>query len=759
MTTKSPSPYTIAETLHEGSGGLLLRAVRTTDGRPAILKVLDPRRSRPDDIDRLKHEYAIGKVLDFRSAVRPVALETYDGQPALVMEDFGGESLDRLLGAPMGTERFLPLAIRIATAIADLHRQGVIHRDIKPQNIIVDPTGEVKLADFGIASRLPREHTPPQSPRHIAGSLPFMSPEQTGWMNRAVDSRTDLYSLGVTFYQMLTGKLPFDAHDALEWIHAHIARAPPLPSEIVPGVPEGIARIVTKLLAKMAEDRYQSARGLVHDLERCLEQWRARGQIALFPLGERDLLDRLQIPQKLYGRQEDIALLLGAFDRVVATGTPELLLVSGYSGIGKSSLVHELHKPIVQERGIFLSGKFDQYTRDIPYATIVQSFTALVRDLLTEAEERLEGTRRALREALGANGKLIVDMIPPLGLLLGEQPPVPELPPAEAERRFRRVFRGFLGVFARREQPLALFLDDLQWADAGSLHLIEDIITDADTRYLLLIGAYRDNEVTPSHPVMLALERIRKTPAVVDSAVLSPLHLEHVVQLVADTVHADPESARPLAALVHDKTGGNPFFVIQFLRTLERERLLTLDQARLAWRWDTARIQAKGYTDNVVDFMVRKLGALPARAQDVLKTAACIGGEARASLLALAQQESEEEILLELWDAIQEGLVEYRQNTYAFAHDRVQQAAYLLLSEARRSELHVRIGRLLLAHTPPEEQEARLFDVVTQLNAGAALITDREEQTRVAELNLRAARKAKAAAAYRRKLAHDMRCR
>ena len=742
-------PYAITETLHEGSRSTLLRAVRTTDGRPALLKVLDPRRSGPDDIDRLKHEYAIGKMLDIRSIVRPIALETYDGLPALVMEDFGGESLDRLLGAPLEIERFLQLAVRIAAAVAELHRHDVIHSDIKPQNIIVGPTGEVKIADLGLASRLPREHTPPQSPRQIAGSLPYMSPEQTGRMNRAVDSRIDLYSLGITFYQMLTGRLPFDAHDPLEWIHAHIARTPPSPSEVVPGVPEMIARIVTKLLAKMAEDRYQSARGLAHDLERCVEPWSAHGEIPLFPLGERDVSDRLQIPQRLYGREEGVGCLLRASDRVVATGRPELLLVSGYSGIGKSSRVRELRKPVAQERGIFLSGKFDPTARGIPYAALVQPFTALVRDLLTEAEEQVEGTRRALQEALGVNGKLMVDLIPALGLLLGEQPPVPEVPPAVAERRFRRVFGSFVGVFAKLTRPLALFLDDLQWADAGSLRLLEDMLSDADTRYLLVIGAYRDNEVSPSHPLLRALERLEKTHAAVSRLILSPLDLEHVVQLVADTVRVDPESARPLAALVHEKTGGNPFFVIQFLRTLERERLLTLDEARLCWRWDIARIKAQEYTDNIVDFMVRKLHGLPERTQDVLETAACIGRKVEVGLLSLVQQAPEEQIFFDLWDALREGLIEHAPGAYLFAHDRVQQAAYLLLPEARRSELHLRIGRQLAAHTPPEGEDARLFDVVTQLDAGAALITEPEERTWVAELNLRAARKAKAAAAHR----------
>ncbi|PCC68121.1 Protein kinase domain-containing protein [Nannocystis exedens] len=489
------SPYAITETLHEGQNTTLFRAVRTVDGRPVLLKALDPRRSRPRDFERLKHEYLLCKDLELPSVVKPLALETYEGMPALVMEDFGARSLDQFLGAPMALEKFLDLAARIAAAVAAIHEREIVHRDVKPQNILVNAeTGQVKLTDLGLASRLPRECKAGESPRLIEGSLAYLSPEQTGRMNRAIDSRADLYALGVAFYEMLTGRLPFEARDPLEWVHYHVARAPQPPSSIVPGLPEVLSALVPRLLAKMPEDRYQIARGLQLDLERCLAELRSNGKIDRFPLGERDVSDRFQIPEKLYGREDEVAALLSAFDRAADAGVPELVLVSGYPGIGKSALVHELHKPVVRRRGFFISGKFDQYKRDIPYSTLVQAFGELVLEILAESEERIAAWRQRLRDALGKSGQLIVDVIPQIELVIGAQPPVPELPPREAQNRFRIVFRKFIGVFARKEHPLALFLDDLQWADSASLGLLEELITYPETRVLLVVGAYRDNE-------------------------------------------------------------------------------------------------------------------------------------------------------------------------------------------------------------------------------------------------------------------------
>ncbi|WP_437594472.1 sensor histidine kinase [Sorangium sp. So ce1000] len=755
MEVSLASPYAIIETLHEGQQTILLRAIRSADGRPVILKVLDPRRSRPKDIDRLKHEYAIGEALSHEAIVKPLALETYEGLPALVMEDFGGEPLDHFMDAPMNIERFLDLAIRIVAGVAELHQRHIIHKDLKPQNILVNAaTGQVKLADFGLASRLARVRPPAGPPQLIEGSLPYLAPEQTGRMNRAIDSRSDLYALGVTFYEMVTGRLPFEARDPLEWVHYHVARVPPPPSALVPELPEVVSALILKLLAKMAEDRYQTARGLKHDLERCLSEWRATGRIAPFPLAEHDVSDRFEIPQKLYGREGEVAALLSAFERVVGTGTPELVLVSGYSGIGKSALVHELHKPIVRERAFFLSGKFDQYKRDIPYFTLVQAFRELVLEILTEEEDRIAAFRQRLLGALGINGQLIVEVIPQLELIIGRQPPVPELPPAEAQSRFRIVFRHFIGVFARKEHPLALFLDDLQWTDSASLGLLDDLVTHHEARYLLVIGAYRDNEVTPSHPLLRALDQARKEGARVTAIVLGSLSRDHLAALVSDALRCRREDAVPLSNLVYEKTAGNPFFAIQFLSALHEERLIEFDEHAEAFRWDVAKIREKGLTDNVVDLMVGKLARLPPRTQEALRQVACLGNTAEVTLLTIVHGGSEEDVHADLWDAVHEGLVFRVNGAYKFLHDRVQEAAYSLIPEGERAAVHLRIGRLLASHTPPEELEEKIFETVNQLNRGAGLITSRGERERVAELNLIAGKRAKGSTAYSSALAY-----
>ena len=469
----------------------------------------------------------------------------------------------------------------------------------------------------------------------IAGTLAYMAPEQTGRMNRSVDSRSDLYALGVTFYEMLTGALPFTAADPMEWVHCHIARQPTPPGERADGIPGPLSAIVMKLLAKTAEERYQTAAGVAADLRRCLAEWEAHGRIAPFPLGTQDVPDRLLIPETLYGREREIDALLAAFDRVVADGTPELVLVSGYSGIGKSSVVNELHKVLVPPRGLFASGKFDQYKRDIPYATLAQAFQSLVRPLLGRSEAELGRWRDALSEALGPNGQLIVNLVPELELVIGTQPPVADLPPQDAKNRFRMVFRRFLGVFARPEHPLALFLDDLQWLDAATLDLLEDLVTHSEVRHLLLVGAYRDNEVGPAHPLLRTLEAIREAGGRVQEIVLAPLGLDDVGRLVADALHCEPEPARPLAQLVQEKTGGNPFFAIQFFTALADEGLLAFDPVALAWRWDIDRIRARNYTDNVVELMAAKLKRFSATTQEALKQLACLGNVVEIATLTL----------------------------------------------------------------------------------------------------------------------------
>ncbi|WP_437791701.1 AAA family ATPase [Sorangium sp. So ce693] len=746
--------YRVLEVLHQGADTLLYRARRDEDGRPVVLKVLRRDHASPRALGRLQHELEVASALDTAAIVKPYAIESFDDQAALVLEDFGGRSLDRLLEGDgpirgMAIERFLLLALRLTAALAELHRRHVIHKDIKPQNLLWNPSSdEVKITDLGIACRLPCESQDVVHNGLIEGTLAYMAPEQTGRMNRRLDERTDLYSLGVTFYEMLTGALPFRASDPVEWVYCHIAQSPVPPHALVPSIPPVLSAVVLKLLSKAAEERYQSAAGLRHDLDECFARWRASRAIQPFALGGRDLSDRFRVPQRLYGREREVEALLAAFERVVANGRPELALVSGYSGIGKSSLVAELHRPVVRERGFFLSGKFDQTTRDVPYLPFLQAFRALFQEILGATEEQVARWRRHLREALGQDGGLLADVLPELTLLLGPQPPVPELPATEAQSRLLAALQRFVAACARKEHPVALFLDDLQWADAASLLLLEQLATYAEPEYLLLIGAYRDNEVGPAHPLRLTLAEARRRGAAVSELVLAPLSAAHVGALVAEAVHAPEAQVEPLSQLVYEKTAGNPFFVLQFLCELHQEGLITLDAERRAWRWDIAAIRDKGFTDNVVELMVGKLKRLSIPARDALKLAACIGNTLDLDPLAIIARRPAEELRDALGEAVREGLLLRRGSGYRFLHDRVQQAAYSLIPPEQLAEVHLCIGQLLVKAQRADEREDTLFEIVGHLNRGAALLRSRAERDEVAALNLRAGRKAKAAAAF-----------
>ncbi|MCH8293322.1 serine/threonine-protein kinase PknK, partial [Candidatus Poribacteria bacterium] len=758
--------YKVTGTIYEGAKSIVYRGHREKDNLPVVVKIQKSDYPSPKNIAKFRREYHIGKMLDFNGVIKYYRMEKYKTDHALILEDFGGVALEEVIpSSGMNVSTFLWVAIQLAQALDEVHKKQIIHKDIKPRNIVINTETKVaKLIDFGISSQLSQENQTVLDPNMLEGTLAYMSPEQTGRMNRKADYRSDFYSLGVTFYQMLTSQVPFQSTDPMELVHCHIAVPPPALTELNPEIPKAISDVVMKLLSKTAEDRYQSVYGLIVDLETCLSQFASSGKIEDFVPGKSDVSSKFQIPQKLYGRGQEIEMLLAAFDRV-SQGTKEMMFVSGYSGIGKSALVNEIHKPIVRQRGYFISGKIDQFQRNIPYASFIQAFQNLIRQLLTENETQIAAWNEKLRFALGPNGQIIIDVIPEVELIIGKQPPVPELPTAEAQNRFNLVFQNFVRTFTQKEHPLAIFLDDLQWADSPSLSLIELLMSDSSTQHLFLIGAYRDNEVTPAHPLMLTIDEMKKKETVISEINLRPLDMESLNQLTADTLNCEVKRSEPLAELVMGKTGGNPFFATQFLRSIYDEGLLIFDAARDGWQWEFAKIQEVGITDNVVELMAGKIQKLQANTQQILQLAACIGNQFDLQTLAIVHEKSQLETARHLWEAAQEGLifpigdaykfiqediVEHVESTvsYKFLHDRVQQAAYSLISENHKQEIHLKIGKLLLANTPSDELEEHIFELVEQLNRGLKLITDPVEQKQFLKLNFTAAKRARKSNAY-----------
>ena len=747
--------YQILEHICTTAGSHLYHARSVKDDTPALVKTLNSKNILPQHLSRFQREYEALQSHDIPGVIQPIAFLSDEGQPLMVLEDCAGEPFDSFLNQhALEVPTCLRLGSGLARILAGLHAAHLIHRDIRPVNFMLDTQhNQLCLLDLSLAIVDTQNVSVPE--HELPGDWAYVSPEQTGRMNRPVDYRTDFYSLGIMLYRMLTGQLPFQGNDPLEWMHCHIARSPPPPCDIAPHIPEVVSDIVLKLLAKLPEERYQSAHGLQADLERCLAQWQARGRIEPFPLCREDVSERFHIPHKLYGRERETTTLLAAFDHMAATGGAALVTVSGYSGIGKSSLVHKLHQPIVRERGYFIAGKFDQLMRDIPYATLTQAFRDLVQQLLAESEARIADWRQRIQAAVGINGQLIVDVLPQVELIIGKQAPVQALPPAEAQNRFRLVFQRFIAVFTRQEHPLALFLDDVQWADAASLQFIEHLLTQPDTRYLLLIAAYRDNEVSAAHPLTATLETIRNNgaAAVIDIR-LAPLSVMPLNQLVADTLHTKAAMCEPLTRLIFERTEGNPFFFTQFLDALYQEEVLRHDRQERVWQWDLAHIKARDFADNVADLMAAKLRRLPAPAQEALQLAACLGNKFDLRALALVSRLAEESVAQRLSAAAREDLIVLTSEHGKFLHDRIQQAAYALIPEGQRAALHLQIGRLLSAGTAPEDSGENLFEIVNQLNRGAMLITLQEERERVARFNLVAGKRAKTSTAYASTLAY-----
>ena len=803
--------YQAIEIIYESSRTLVYRGQQIDNHRPVVIKLMRNPYPTFRELVQFRNQYTITKNLEIQGIVQSYALERYENRYALIMEDIGGISLAdyRETLRSLSLLEFLKLAIQIAEILHELHKHCIIHKDIKPANIIIQQsTQQIKLIDFSISTLLPKETQTIQTPNVLEGTLAYLSPEQTGRMNRGIDYRSDFYSLGVTFYELLMGGLPFTSEDSLDLIHNHIACPPyPLTNSVTLGgqlCPEPLSDIVMKLMAKNAEDRYQSAWGLKYDLEQCLWTYKETGKIQPFVLGERDICSRFLIPEKLYGREAEVTALLQAFKRVsqgdrergrrgdretgrrgdgetgrwgdgeqtlnpnseFRTPNAELVLVAGYSGVGKTAVINEVHKPIVRQKGYFIKGKFDQFNRNIPFSAFVQAFRDLIGQILSESDLKLEQWKGKILQALGENGQVLIEVIPELETVIGKQPAVPALSGSAAQNRFNLLFSKFIQVFTTDEHPLVIFLDDLQWSDSASLNLLKLLMDELEMGYLLVLGAYRDNEVYPAHPLMLALNEIKKQGATLKTLMLAPLDGKDINRLVADTLRCSTDVAMPLSQLVYQKAQGNPFFTTQFLKGLHSDGWIAAPRGY--WQCDLAKVQQLALTDDVVEFMVGRLQKLPEETQDVLKLAACIGNQFDLATLAVACEKTQEQVAADLWGGLQKGFVIPQTETYKFfqgeaceervveavsvryrfLHDRVQQAAYALISEARKQATHLTIGRQLWQNLSKRDRFERLFAIVNHFNLGRDLIVEKSERDRVARLNLQASQKAKASAAY-----------
>ena len=740
-----PHGYEFVERLVTSSTFELFRVRRLTDGATLLLK-----RATGPAAGSLRQEFRLLRSLAHAVISQPVELIEERGRPAMLLEDFGGEWLEAALTVdPTPWQTALVIARNLADALGRLHEAGVIHQDIRPANWLLESrTSRVCLIDLTLAAYLRQNEPAGDGTPPIPGDWAYVAPEQTGRASHPIDARTDLYCLGLVLYRMLTGRLPFEAHDPVEWAHCHVARTPQSPSALVDGVPQQVAALVMRLLAKVPRDRYQTARGLSADIEQCLAQSQSGAQIHAFPLAQADVPDTVQIPRKLYGRDTELQVLLQAFERVLVAGQPEVVTLTGCSGSGKSSLVHEAREPIQRQAGYFIAGKFDQYQGEIPYATLTQAFRDLIKELLAAGEAQLAQWRQDIQAAIGADGQILIEVLPEIQLIIGPQPEVPALPPTEQRHRFRALFQRFIMAFCRRKHPLTLFLDDAQWIDSASLELIGSITTHPDTRHLLLLLAYRENELSLQHPLLNKVAAIGGMGLRVTKLLLEPLSLLDFTQLVADTLQADSSRCEPLVQLIFRRTQGNPFFFIQFLRSLYQEGLLRWQPQGHSWTWRLHEIEAKDFADNAVDLMIGNLQRLAPETQRILQFAACLGNRFEWHTLALASGHSQLELQTHLAKAAQEGLIARSADGGKFLHNRIQQAAYALIPKTERSAIHLRIGRGLAAYALPEWIDNKLFEIVNQLNRGTDLVQTPEERLHIVLLNVRAGRRAKQSAAY-----------
>ena len=761
--------YSLEEVIFESSRTRLWRGRRQRDGLLVLIKGAASSGQSAQELAEIRHEHEITQALEIDGVLRAEELVHCENGWALILENTGGLPLRKLMDAArLDLLGSLKIAVSLAGILKEVHQQGILHKMINPFNIFVDPaSGTVKLTGFGLATRLPRENPNTLSPQLSGETLPYISPEQTGRMNRVLDYRSDFYSLGATLYELFSGRVPFHSREAMEIIHAHIARQPVPLDQITPQVPKTLSRLVMKLMAKRAEARYQSHSGLAADLLACVEQLENQGSLSDFPLGRQDVPKELQIAPGLYGREDEIAALEAALERV-SQGATEIVLVSGTAGVGKTALVGEIYKSVAQKNGFFISGKFDQLRHNIPYSALIQALRGLIREISAEGQSGMERWKSRIRAALGPNGQLVTRVIPELEQMIGPQPPLPEMGALEARNRFTTVLLDFIDLFCEKTHPLVIFLDDLQWVDADTLKLVERIAQDPERKPLLFLGAYRDNKVDTGHQLMISCEVIKKTGQPLQTIPLKPLNREDISQLLVHTCHCRPEEANPLAEVLLRKTGGNPFFVSQFLTVLSEKDLIGYSPEEKRWTWELAAIEFLAVTENVVDLLIDRLHRFSAETRRLLSLAACIGNTFDLESLGLISGAGDREIDENLLPALETGLIlgfsrapemdnplagaSAEGGSFKFLHDRVQQAAYALIAQKEKQPVHLRIDQTLLKQYAPGKSDALLFDIVHHLNLARGLKGKWKERLHLAELNLKAGLKARAASAFEQAL-------
>lgn len=736
----------IGQLIHQSKNSLLTLEEHKDFGQ-VVIKSLNNEFPSPEIIKKFLHEYEIGKNITIEGVRKVYGWDKQNHTHRIYLEYIPGMTLLEYKSTKPSLKDILIVFISMARAMSELHHKSFIHNHLSPENILVKTdTLTAEIIDLSRCTTHNLQQANTVNPSKFAGSAEYMAPEQTGRMNRVVDQRSDLYSMGILLYEFLTGSPPFKHSDLLELVHAHIAIQPKAIEELDPNCPEPLCAITHKLLQKNADDRYQSASGLLVDLEICLKEWDSKNQIQSFELAQIDVSPRFHLSQKLYGRENELQLIISTFEKATR-GQTHLLLVSGYSGTGKSALVSEIYKPITAKKGYFIEGKFDQFQRSIPYYAFVKAFDALIHIMLTESASRIERIKTRMLEVLGQEGKVLTDVMPSFELIIGKQPPIAEINGEDTQNRFNYIFQKWLSAMCSEQHPIVLFIDDLQWADSASLDLLRALMLNPNNNFLC-ICAYRDNEVSQAHPFPITVNQLREQGTRIEQIHLDNLSLDNIENLLADSLFRDINSIKSLAELIYRKTNGNAFFVVQFLKSLADKGLLSLNPKTNQWEWDLAELNKLSNTDNVVDFMAEKIKVLDPQTQSIFKVAACLGSIFSVKELIKVSHFSPEVIDVELDTLQNEGLIIKLEDAFKFAHDRIQQAIYSLIDENSKKELHLNIGRQQLNQTPKDLIDDHIFTIVNHLNHGIELIEDKKELLIIAELNIKASQKAKLTSAF-----------